>query len=222
MPSRLIRDEMLDSERLQTLPIEARWLFLAIMLTADDVGLFEVALFKISRRAGIDQQKIPVLLQLLSDSDLVRLYEAEGKRFGFIPRFRQRLQIKRTRYPAPPAALVLDDEDAARKFKELAANPPLDNRNPPLDNRLNLNLNLNLNKKDPPTPRQRGARMSHPEKPTPAIPLTVPSDADKQTAAYLAKQAEHASITETPEQRAAIAERLRAARLVVTAAKEAA
>jgi hypothetical protein len=215
VPSRLIRDEMLDSERVQTLPVEARWLFIAVVLTADDVGLFELALFKLSRRAGLEQNKMPVLVQLLADSDLIRLYEAEGKRYGFIPRFRQRLQIKRTRYPAPPAALVLDDADAAKKFKDLAANPPLDNRNPPLDNRLNLNLNLNLKKEIPPTPRKRGARLSQPENTTPNS-ITVPSNEDKTTLAYIAKQAEHASKTETPEQRAAVAQRLREARERVT------
>lgn len=132
MASRLIRDDMLDSERVQTLPIEARWLYVAVLLIADDAGLFEVNVFKLGRRAGIDQSKVPVLVQCLADADLVRLYEADGKRFGFIPRFRQRLQIKRTKHPLPPLSLVTDDEDATSKIKHLAANPPLDNRAPPL------------------------------------------------------------------------------------------
>lgn len=132
MPARLIRDDMLDSERVQTLPIEARWLYLTVLLTADDVGLFEASCFKLGRRAGIDQNKVPVLLQLLADSDLIRCYEAEGKRFGFIPRFRQRLQIKRTRHPMPPSVLMADDQDAVIKIKHLAENPPLETRGPPL------------------------------------------------------------------------------------------
>lgn len=132
MSSRLIRDDMLDSERVQTLPIEARWLFVTVMLSADDVGLFEVNAFKLGRRAGIDQKNISFLTQCIADADLVRLYESDGKQFGFIPRFRQRLQIKRTKHPLPALALMADDEDATNKIKYLTPNPPLSNRDAPL------------------------------------------------------------------------------------------
>lgn len=131
MPARLIRDEMLDSERVQTLPVEARWLYLTALLSADDVGLFEVSAFKLGRRAGIDQAKVPMLVQLLADSDLIRCYEVEGKRFAFIPRFRQRLQIKRTKHPVPPAALTTDDPDAINKINGLAAKARFDNGESP-------------------------------------------------------------------------------------------
>lgn len=72
----------------------------------------------------------------------------------------------------------------------------------------------------PPAPPV-GGRMSHPEKQTPATPLTVPSDADKATANYLAEQAEHAAKQETPEQRAASLAQLRATRAAIVT-KEAA
>ena len=116
MPSRLIRDDMLDSERVQTLPIEARWLYVSVLLTADDVGLFECNAFRLGRRAGIDQSRIGLLVQLLADADLVRIYEVDGKRFGFVPRYRQKLTIKRTRHPQPPVALTADDADATAKL----------------------------------------------------------------------------------------------------------
>lgn len=135
MPSRLIRDDMLDSERVQTLPIEARWLYVTILLSADDAGLFEVNAFRLGRRASLEQLKMPVLVQCLADADLIRIYEADGKRYGFIPRYRQRLQIKRAKYPLPSAALMTDDEDALNKIKHLSANPPLPNRESPLPNR---------------------------------------------------------------------------------------
>jgi len=125
MPARLIRDDMLDSERLQSQPIEARWLYVAVLLSADDVGLVEASAFKLGRRASLDQQKIPVLLQLLGDVDLLRFYEDSGKRYIFIPRFRQRLQIKRSKCPAPPQALMEGDDDAASKINALGKNPPL-------------------------------------------------------------------------------------------------
>lgn len=119
MPNRLIRDEMLESESILSLPIEARWLYVTILLSADDVGLFEATSFKLARRADIRRESGDKLIQLLADNDLIRLYEVDGKRYGFIPKFRQRLQIKRSRYPHPPGGLLADDLDALNKINEL-------------------------------------------------------------------------------------------------------
>lgn len=119
MPNRLIRDEMLESEAILSLPIEARWLYVTILLSADDVGLFEATSFKLARRADIRRESGDKLLSMLADADLIRLYEVDGKRYGFIPKFRQRLQIKRSKFPTPPGALISDDQDAVSKINEL-------------------------------------------------------------------------------------------------------
>ena len=132
MPARLIRDDLLESERVLSLPVEARWLYVAILLSADDVGLFEAAEFRLARRADIRREMLPTLLQALADQDLIRLYDGTGmRRLGFIPRFRQRLQIKRSKLPAPPACLYADDEDAVKKFNDLAAKTTVDHGDPP-------------------------------------------------------------------------------------------
>lgn len=132
MPTRLIRDEMLESEAVLSLPIEARWFYVSILLSADDVGLFEATTFKLTRRADIRRDHGERYMEMLVDADLIRLYLVDGKRFGFIPKFRQRLQIKRLRYPPPPTELVRDDEDALNKINNLLRDPtvgqPLDNR----------------------------------------------------------------------------------------------
>ena len=128
MPARLIRDDILESERVQTLPVEARWLFVSVLLTADDVGLLELTPFKMARQSGLDIKMVPALIQLLADVDLIRCYEAGEKRYGFIPRFRQRLQIKRCRHPLPPASLMADDKDAINKINDLASIPTVDYR----------------------------------------------------------------------------------------------
>lgn len=120
MPNRLIREGMLDSEAVLSIPIEARWLFVTIMLSADDVGLFEATEFRLGRRADTGRDSVGRLIQMLSDADLIRLYEVDGKRYGFIPRFRQRVQIKSTRHPLPPRQLMLDDSDATKKINDLA------------------------------------------------------------------------------------------------------
>jgi hypothetical protein len=56
---------------------------------------------------------------MLNDVDLIRLYSDGKKSYGIIPKFKQRLQIKRIKYPIPPEALYLDDEDAIEKFNKL-------------------------------------------------------------------------------------------------------
>lgn len=123
MANRMIRDEILESEVVLGLPAEVRWFYMAVLLTADDLGLFEATTFKLARRAttGVDQSAR--FLQMLADADLVRLYLVDGKQFGFVPKFRQRLQIKRSRHPLPPLALVDDDADALNKINDLSANP---------------------------------------------------------------------------------------------------
>ena len=119
MPSRLIRDGLLESEAVLSLPIEARWLYVSILLSADDLGLFEATPFRLSRRADIRRESVEKLLGLLVDSDLVRLYQKDDRAFGFIPRFKQKLQIKRTKCPLPPDELFADDADMAGKVEAL-------------------------------------------------------------------------------------------------------
>jgi hypothetical protein len=121
MPNRLIRDEMLESESILNLPVEARWFYVTILLSADDVGLFEAKSFKLARRADIRRESGESFLQMLADVDLIRLYNVDQKRYGFIPRFRQRLQIKRSKYPSPPLSLIQDDLDATNKINDLAS-----------------------------------------------------------------------------------------------------
>ena len=121
MPNRLIRDEMLESESILNLPVEARWFYVTILLSADDVGLFEATSFKLARRADIRRESGESFLQMLADVDLIRLYNVGEKRYGFIPRFRQRLQIKRSKYPSPPLSLIQDDIDATNKINDLAS-----------------------------------------------------------------------------------------------------
>ena len=70
MAARMIRDDMLDSERVQKRSVPARWLYLTILLSADDVGLFEVSHFKLHRAAALDEKSIPVLLKELAEADL--------------------------------------------------------------------------------------------------------------------------------------------------------
>lgn len=120
MPNRLIREGLMESEAVLSLPVEGRWLFVIVMLSADDVGLFEATEFKLARRADVNRDLAGKLMQMLADADLVRLYMVDNKRYGFIPKFRQRLQIQTSKHPLPPRELYQDDADALNKINKLA------------------------------------------------------------------------------------------------------
>lgn len=107
MPARMIRDGLLDSDRFLGLPDNtARMCFVACMLTADDRGNREAssgALVRLWRDLGVDSNaKAEDIAQFLSDKDLVRLYESDGKRFMHIPRFGQRLRSFKRACPVSP------------------------------------------------------------------------------------------------------------------------
>lgn len=121
MPNRLVREGLMESEAVLSLPVEGRWLFVIIILSADDVGLFEATEFKLARRADVNRDLAGKLMQMLADADLIRLYMIDTKRYGFIPKFRQRLQIKTSKHPLPPRAIYQDDSDALNKINELAS-----------------------------------------------------------------------------------------------------
>lgn len=111
----------MESESVLSLPVEGRWLFVIVLLSADDVGLFEATEFKLARRADVNRELAGKLMQMLADADLIRLYMVDNKRYGFIPKFRQRLQIKTSKHPLPPRAIYQDDSDAFNKINDLAS-----------------------------------------------------------------------------------------------------
>lgn len=125
MPTRLVREGLLDSQRYWSVTIEARQLFWHLMLLADDLGCVSLAPAFVRRRCfddGPTPDRVNLLLGQLSDADLVRIYDVDGARFGFIPRFAQRLKRITLRHPEPPTALLVGDQDAQKKFKQISQN----------------------------------------------------------------------------------------------------
>lgn len=125
MPNRLIREALLDSPRYAGLTIEARLLFVHILLLADDFGCISVSPTFLRRRAFYDSptdQKITKLLLELVDAGMVRTYEVDRSTFGYIPKFRQRLQRSTLRHPKPPVELFNDDFDVKEKFLKINEN----------------------------------------------------------------------------------------------------
>jgi hypothetical protein len=195
----MIRDGLLDSEAVLSLPVEARWLYVTILLSGDDVGLFEATPFRLARIADVRREHADRLLAMLVDADLVRLYEVAGKRYGFIPKFRQRLQIKRAKCPLPQLALLAGDEDAINKIKDLGSNPPLDIcaprgktaiQPPEPEPEPEEEEEKKKERREEKTPRKRAA---------PAAPLPCPPEVDPQVwADWLAlRKAKKAPVTAT-------------------------
>lgn len=174
---RTIRAGMLDSERLLKCTLQERWLWLNIVFEADDLGLFEATAFKLARKADLprDGEEPERMLQALADRDLIRLYVVDGKRYGFIPRFKQRMQFTQMRKPVPPLSVVFDEPDTISKINKLGFTPTVEHGGstveiggPPMANGLKKKKKKKENTPpspsvmDPPggvEPKSRGTRL---------------------------------------------------------------
>jgi hypothetical protein len=125
MASRLIRADLLDSDRWLGLPSAVEKLaFIVLTLSADDIGCLEASDSSLVRRwrepCGIKSNADAArVLATLARADLVRLYQVSGKRFLFLPRFRQRFRAKTLKYPAPPPELLRDEVGIAKNILEI-------------------------------------------------------------------------------------------------------
>ena len=125
MPSRIIRDGILDSDKYAQLSDSARLLFFHLMLLADDYGCVHAGATFLRRRAFFDSPndaRIAKLLGELVDVDLIRTYEHEQGCYAFIPRFRQRLDRYKLSHPKPPESLLHGDDHAIEKFSRINQN----------------------------------------------------------------------------------------------------
>lgn len=106
MPDRLIRDELLNSERYWSVSDEAKLLYIHLILSADDTARYSGKNFTLRTRCfsgrGMETNRMEILLSELVDQDLIRLYFVQDERFIFIPRFKQRLRYYNSKYPEPP------------------------------------------------------------------------------------------------------------------------
>jgi len=119
MPNRMIRSDLLDSDRYWECTIEARELFIHMMLLADDCGCLSLAPAFLGRRAFLDRptnEKLAKLLGELVDQDLIRVY---NQSYALIPRFGQRLQITKLKHPLPPPEVYSDDQHATEQFNKI-------------------------------------------------------------------------------------------------------
>lgn len=123
MPRRVIRDSVLHSERYNSVGIEAKLLFFELLLCADDYGLVPLRPLYLRMHttacAGKDDGWICKVVSDLMDADLVRPYDADGGRFGFIPRFKNWPRALRPLHPVPPSGC--GREEVEQLIKERAS-----------------------------------------------------------------------------------------------------
>lgn len=108
MADKLLRDELLRSHRYQSVSNDtAKLLFVHLTLSSDSLSNAEATTTALSIIMGrtITEEASATLLAELADRDLIRVYQADGKRYVHIPRSRQRIRYLRGKHPRPPKSI---------------------------------------------------------------------------------------------------------------------
>lgn len=109
MPNRVIRDGVLDSQRYHDVDKPARLAFLELLLCCDDYGLVPLSDVYLKRHTtafeSVSRTAADGILSALIDRDLLRMYEIDGARYGYIPRFGNVPRSKKPKWPLPPDQL---------------------------------------------------------------------------------------------------------------------
>lgn len=108
MPSRILREGILTSERVNQLSWEAEVFYRRLMSVVDDFGRFtahpsllRAALYPL-KLDSVRDANMERLLATVEQARLVRVYEIAGKRYLELLDFRQQVRAKESKYPPPP------------------------------------------------------------------------------------------------------------------------
>lgn len=112
MRIRTIKPVKLDSQKLQSVPIAARYLFDQLLMVADDEGRFRAVpvklrneIFKYDPPDAVSVDDVAGWLAALCRLGLLTCYEIDGERFACFPGFREHQVVNRPRpseLPPPP------------------------------------------------------------------------------------------------------------------------
>lgn len=108
MPTRMIRDGILTSERIERLSESGEVFYRRLLSVVDDYGryhahpsLLRAHLYPL-RLDRMPERAIAALLRECADVGLIQTYEDDGKPVLQVHRFDQQIRIKRSKFPAPP------------------------------------------------------------------------------------------------------------------------
>lgn len=125
MPSRILREGLLDSDVIGSVTPEAEMLFVRILLLADDYGRYDGRVSVICRRAfvnrrDIDDQMCAGLMDELVRAGLIEGYVVDAKPYIVIPTFNQRTRSKKSKFPDRPIQInqIVKDEFVSQMADE--------------------------------------------------------------------------------------------------------
>lgn len=128
MPTRMVRDSVLDSDRYHAVDKTARLAYLEMLLCADDFALLPLSDTYLDRHCtaflGLGKQARDTLLISLMDVDLVRLYDVAGARFAYIPRFGNAPRARKPKWPMPPETPAFEDFHVLRRDMNIPGQDP--------------------------------------------------------------------------------------------------
>lgn len=115
MPNRIIRPEILTSEKVDRLSLEAEVFYRRLMSVVDDYGRFHAnpllllsACFPL-RVHRLQPEQVAGWMQECLDADLLIHYRVDDRSYLEVAQFRQRTRAKDSRFPDPPGAVPSDD-----------------------------------------------------------------------------------------------------------------
>ena len=106
MPNRLLREGIVDSERINSLSAEAERMFYRLLVVADDLGRMDARPALLRARCvplmeTLSASKVDAWLAELASKQLLLRYEVQTRPYLAIGRWDQRVRSK-GRYPPPP------------------------------------------------------------------------------------------------------------------------
>lgn len=106
MPTRMFRDGLLTSEKVEVLDDHAGYFFMRLMLTVDDFGryfanpkLLIAALYPL-RCSTVTEAQIQDRLNQCAQAGLIQLYTVNNKAYLEVVNFKQRMRAKKSKFPA--------------------------------------------------------------------------------------------------------------------------
>lgn len=117
MPNRILRDGILDSDRVDRLSVPAEVFYRRLLSAVDDFGRFD------ARPVVLRAKLFPLRLDRVADSDvagwlaeceaagLIAAYQVDGRPYLVYLRFGQTARAKKSKFPPPPPATIGDPSE---------------------------------------------------------------------------------------------------------------
>lgn len=132
MPNRVVREDILNSERVEKLSYAAEVFYRRLMSMLDDYGcgdgrvsIMRSTLYPL-RLEKVSESDLSKWIAECEKADLVRRYQHQGKPYIWLLNFNQTVRQKRRKHPPPPASMLAD----ASRCKQMQADESLNETNP--------------------------------------------------------------------------------------------